>query len=54
MILPVYRAFVIGVAIVVCLATWLIIEKTRVGAYLRAATERPDITRAFGIMFRCF
>lgn len=49
MILPIYRAFVIGVAIVVCLATWFVIEKTRVGAYLRAATERPDITRAFGI-----
>jgi branched-chain amino acid transport system permease protein len=49
MVLPIYRAFVIGVAVVVCLATWFIIEKTRVGAYLRAATERPDITRAFGI-----
>lgn len=49
MVLPIYRAFVIGVAIVVCLITWLIIEKTRVGAYLRAATEQPDVTQAFGI-----
>ncbi|MDP2412119.1 MAG: branched-chain amino acid ABC transporter permease [Pseudolabrys sp.] len=49
MILPVYRAFVIGVAIVVCLATWFVIEKTRIGAHLRAATERPELTQSFGI-----
>lgn len=49
MILPVYRAFVIGVAVVVCIATWLVIERTRVGAFLRAATEKPEITQAFGI-----
>jgi branched-chain amino acid transport system permease protein len=49
MILPIYRAFVIGVAIVVCLATWYVIEKTRVGSRLRAATERPDLTQSFGI-----
>jgi branched-chain amino acid transport system permease protein len=49
MILPVYRAFVIGVAIVVCLATWYVIEKTRVGSRLRAATERPELTQSFGI-----
>jgi len=49
MILPIYRAFVIGVAIVVCVATWFVIERTRVGAHLRAATERPELTQAFGI-----
>lgn len=49
MILPVYRAFVIGVALVVCVATWFVIERTRIGAYLRAATERPDLTQSFGI-----
>ena len=49
MILPVYRAFVIGVAVVVCLATWFVIEKTRVGSRLRAATERPELTQSFGI-----
>jgi branched-chain amino acid transport system permease protein len=49
MILPIYRAFVIGVAIVVCLATWYVIEKTRVGSRLRAATERPELTQSFGI-----
>jgi branched-chain amino acid transport system permease protein len=49
MILPIYRAFVIGVAIVICVATWFVIEKTWIGSQLRAATERPDLTRAFGI-----
>jgi branched-chain amino acid transport system permease protein len=49
MVLPVYRAFVIGVAIVICLVTWFVIEKTRIGAHLRAATERPELTQAFGI-----
>lgn len=49
MVLPIYRAFVIGVAIVVCLLTWFVIEKTRVGAHLRAATERPELTQSFGI-----
>jgi branched-chain amino acid transport system permease protein len=49
MILPIYRAFVIGVAVVVCLATWYVIEKTRVGSRLRAATERPELTQSFGI-----
>ncbi len=49
MILPVYRAFVIGVALVVCVATWIVIERTRIGAYLRAATERPELTQSFGI-----
>lgn len=49
MILPLYRAFVIFIAVVVCVGTWLLIEKTRMGAYLRAATERPELTQAFGI-----
>ena len=41
MFLPNYRAWVVVAALVVCLATWLMIEKTRLGAYLRAATENP-------------
>ncbi|MFO7482200.1 branched-chain amino acid ABC transporter permease [Oceanibaculum nanhaiense] len=49
MILPVYRAFVILMAVIVCAGTWMVIEKTRMGAYLRAATERPELTQAFGI-----
>lgn len=49
MILPIYRAFVILMAVVVCAGTWIVIEKTRMGAYLRAATERPELTQAFGI-----
>ncbi|WP_428249631.1 branched-chain amino acid ABC transporter permease [Ferrovibrio sp.] len=49
MMLPVYRGFVILVAVVVCAGTWIVIEKTRMGAYLRAATERPELTQAFGI-----
>ncbi|EKE78997.1 branched-chain amino acid ABC transporter permease [Oceanibaculum indicum] len=49
MILPVYRAFVILMAVIVCAGTWIVIEKTRMGAYLRAATERPELTQAFGI-----
>src|SRR5690348_304699 len=49
MFLPNYRAWVIGVSLVVCLATWFVIERTRLGAYLRAATENPTLVRAFGI-----
>ncbi|SPA42389.1 ABC transporter permease [Cupriavidus taiwanensis] len=49
MILPKYRAWVIGASLTVCLLTWFTIEKTRLGAYLRAATENPGITQAFGI-----
>ncbi|WP_316157666.1 branched-chain amino acid ABC transporter permease [Cupriavidus sp. BIC8F] len=49
MILPKYRAWVIGASLTVCLLTWFTIEKTRLGAYLRAATEIPSITQAFGI-----
>ena len=49
MFLPNYRAWVIAVSAVVCLATWFVIEKTKLGSYLRAATENPELVRAFGI-----
>jgi branched-chain amino acid transport system permease protein len=49
MVLPIYRAFVIAVAVLVCIATWLVIERTKIGTQLRAATERPELTQAFGI-----
>lgn len=49
MFLPVYRAWVIVAALIVCLATWLLIEKTRLGSYLRAATENPELVQAFGV-----
>jgi branched-chain amino acid transport system permease protein len=49
MIMPTYRLFVVVAALVVCLATWYGIERTRLGAYLRAATENPTLVRAFGI-----
>jgi branched-chain amino acid transport system permease protein len=49
MYLPNYRAWVIGFSAFVCFATWFLIEKTRIGAYLRAATENPIMTRAFGL-----
>ncbi|MGH7153501.1 MAG: branched-chain amino acid ABC transporter permease [Acetobacteraceae bacterium] len=49
MFLPNYRAWVVIVALVVCLSTWLVIEKTFLGARLRAATENPALVRAFGV-----
>ena len=49
MVLPNYRAWVVVASLVVCLGTWFLIEKTRLGAYLRAATENPTLTQAFGI-----
>jgi branched-chain amino acid transport system permease protein len=49
MFLPWYRGWVVVFSLVVCLATWFMIEKTKLGAYLRAATERPDLVQAFGI-----
>jgi len=49
MMLPKYRAWVVLVSVVLCLATWFVIEKTRLGAYLRAGTENPDLVKAFGI-----
>ena len=49
MILPNYRAWVVVASVVVCLATWYVIEKTKLGAYLRAGTENPRLVEAFGI-----
>jgi branched-chain amino acid transport system permease protein len=49
MYLPNYRAWVIAFSAVVCFSTWFVIEKTRLGAYLRAATENPTLVRAFGV-----
>jgi branched-chain amino acid transport system permease protein len=49
MFLPNYRAWVIVASLAVCLGTWFVIEKTRLGAYLRAATENPALVQAFGI-----
>jgi branched-chain amino acid transport system permease protein len=49
MFLPNYRAWVIVLSLAVCLATWFAIERTRLGSYLRAATENPALVRAFGI-----
>lgn len=49
MYLPNYRLWVIVASIVVCFATWYLIEQTRLGSYLRAAVERPDLVQAFGI-----
>jgi len=49
MYLPNYRAWVVVASGVICTATWLVIEKTRLGAYLRAATENPALVQAFGI-----
>ncbi|WP_332717273.1 branched-chain amino acid ABC transporter permease [Pelagibacterium mangrovi] len=49
MFLPNYRGWVIFASVVVCFGTWFLIEKTRLGAYLRAATENPTMVGAFGI-----
>ena len=49
MFLPMYRAWVIVFSLVVCLGTWYVIERTRLGSYLRAATENPALVQAFGI-----
>ena len=49
MFLPNYRAWVIVLSLIVCFATWFGIERTRLGSYLRAATENPVLVRAFGI-----
>jgi branched-chain amino acid transport system permease protein len=46
---PAYRVFVFGLAVVLCLAVWWLLARTRVGMVVRAATERPELTRAFGI-----
>lgn len=47
--LPNYRAWVVLASLVVCMATWFVIEQTRVGSYLRAGTENPKLVEAFGI-----
>jgi len=49
MVLPNYRAFVVLASLVVCFGTWFVIEKTKLGAYLRAGTENPKLVEAFGI-----
>jgi len=49
MVLPNYRAWVVFASLVVCFATWFVIEKTKLGAYLRAGTENPKLVEAFGI-----
>ncbi|CAK7076102.1 branched-chain amino acid ABC transporter permease [Kerstersia gyiorum] len=49
MFLPKYRLWVIVASLAVCLFTWFMIERTRLGAYLRAATENPSLTQSFGI-----
>ncbi len=49
MFLPKYRAWVIVASLVICLSTWYVIERTKLGAYLRAATENPSLVQAFGI-----
>src|SRR5690349_9947544 len=49
MILPNYRAWVVLASVFVCLATWFVIERTRLGAYLRAGTENAKLVQAFGV-----
>jgi branched-chain amino acid transport system permease protein len=49
MFLPNYRAWVVAASLVLCLGTWFVIERTKLGSYLRAATENPTLVQAFGI-----
>jgi len=49
MFLPKYRAWVIGASLVICLSTWFVIERTKLGGYLRAATENRTLVQAFGV-----
>ncbi|CAL8981017.1 branched-chain amino acid ABC transporter permease [Rhodoplanes serenus] len=49
MFLPWYRGWVVAFSLAVCLVTWFTIERTKLGAYLRAATERPELVQAFGV-----
>ena len=49
MFLPNYRAWIIVASLIVCLSTWYVIERTKLGSYLRAATENPQLVQAFGI-----
>jgi branched-chain amino acid transport system permease protein len=49
MVLPNYRAWVVVASVAVCLSTWFVIERTKLGAYLRAGTENPKLVEAFGV-----
>ena len=49
MFLPIYRGWVVIASLAVCIAVWLLIEKTKLGAYLRAATENPTLVQSFGV-----
>jgi branched-chain amino acid transport system permease protein len=49
MFMPIYRGWVVVASLVVCIGTWLLIEKTRLGAYLRSATENATLVQAFGV-----
>jgi len=49
MFLPTYRGWVVVFSLAVCLATWYVIERTKLGSYLRAATENPALVQAFGV-----
>ncbi len=49
MTLPIYRAFVVVASLVACFGTWFVIERTKLGAYLRAGTENPKLVEAFGV-----
>ncbi|MBU0583955.1 MAG: branched-chain amino acid ABC transporter permease [Alphaproteobacteria bacterium] len=49
MFLPIYRGWVVVASLIVCLGTWLLLEKTQFGSYLRAATENPKLVQAFGV-----
>jgi branched-chain amino acid transport system permease protein len=49
MFLPFYRAWVVVISLVVCFATWYVIERTKLGSYLRAGTENPKLLQAFGV-----
>ena len=49
MILPNYRAWVVVASLIVCFGTWFVIERTKLGAYLRAGTENAQLTQAFGV-----
>src|SRR3546814_19190319 len=49
MFLPNYRGWVVVASVIVCFATWFVIERTKLGAYLRAAVENPALVQSFGI-----
>jgi branched-chain amino acid transport system permease protein len=49
MMFPKYRLWVIGISLLICFGTWFIIERTKLGSYLRAGTENPELVKAFGV-----